>query len=186
MQEELYIRVKQALTWLKRNKGILQKDIADKMGMQETSFTRGLARVKEKDDESFVISLHSAVKEFISLDYLLHGIGELVVNNESIQSTDSNMSLPDYSSLFNAAIAAKDETITSYQQQLSSKDELIQTLRNQLSDKDSIIEAKDNHIATLKRRITELHNELTKRLGQDISGYPFPIGVSEDKKSAKK
>ena len=43
MQDELYIRVRQALTWLKRNKGVLQKDVADKMGMAEASFTRGLA-----------------------------------------------------------------------------------------------------------------------------------------------
>ena len=77
MQDELYIRVKQALTWLKRNKGILQKDIADKMGIAEASFTRALARIKEKQDEDFVISFHSAVSNYISLDYLLHGEGTL-------------------------------------------------------------------------------------------------------------
>ena len=48
MKDGLYIRVKQALTWLKRNQGILQKDIADKMGMAEASFTRALARVKKR------------------------------------------------------------------------------------------------------------------------------------------
>ena len=62
--DELYIRVKQALTWLKR-KAILQKDIAKKMGMAEASFTRALARIKEKNDEDFVIAFHSAVKDFI-------------------------------------------------------------------------------------------------------------------------
>ena len=35
MQDELYIRVKQALTWLKRNKGILQKDIAKHLNNKE-------------------------------------------------------------------------------------------------------------------------------------------------------
>ena len=86
MQDELYVRVKQALTWLKRNKGILQKDIADSMGMAEASFTRGLARIKEKRDEDFVIKFHSAVSEHISLDYLLNGIGDLVVTCASVHS----------------------------------------------------------------------------------------------------
>ena len=88
MQDELYIRVKQALTWLKRNKGILQKDIADKMGMTETSFTRALARIKEKNDEDFVIAFHSAVKDYISLDYLLYGTGDLLVANRQQQITN--------------------------------------------------------------------------------------------------
>lgn len=66
MRGELYIRVKQALAWLKRNQGILQKDVADKMGMAEASFTRALSRIKEKNDEDFVVSFHSAVGEFVS------------------------------------------------------------------------------------------------------------------------
>ena len=88
MQDELYIRVKQALTWLKRNKGILQKDIADKMGMAETSFTRALARIKEKNNEDFVIAFHSAVKDYISLDYLLYGTGDLLATNRQQQITN--------------------------------------------------------------------------------------------------
>lgn len=85
--DELYIRVKQALTWLKR-KGILQKDIAKEMGMAEASFTRALARIKEKNDEDFVIAFHSSVKDFISLNYLLHGTGNLLVRNRQQQITD--------------------------------------------------------------------------------------------------
>ena len=83
MQDELYVRVKQALTWLKRNQGILQKDIADKMGMAEASFTRALARIKEKKDIDFVISFHSAVSEYVSLDYLLYGNGNLVSDSRN-------------------------------------------------------------------------------------------------------
>ena len=36
----MYIRVKQALNYLKRNDNIMQKDLAEKMGMAESSFTR--------------------------------------------------------------------------------------------------------------------------------------------------
>lgn len=88
MQDELYIRVKQALTWLKRNKGILQKDIADNMGMAEASFTRALSRIKEKYDEDFVIAFHSAVSDYISLEYLLYGKGDLLANNRQQQITE--------------------------------------------------------------------------------------------------
>jgi hydroxyethylthiazole kinase-like sugar kinase family protein len=109
MKDGLYIRVKQALTWLKRNQGILQKDIADKMGMAEASFTRALARVKEKNDEDFVISFHSAVSEYISLEYLLEGKGELVCDNTKDAATNSftepTPRIPDMSSVFNSALA---------------------------------------------------------------------------------
>ena len=88
MQDELYIRVKQALTWLKRNKGILQKDVAERMGMAEASFTRALARIKEKNDEDFVIAFHSSVSEYISLDYLLKGKGSLLVINRQQKIDD--------------------------------------------------------------------------------------------------
>ena len=81
-ETKLYVRVKQALNWLKRNKGILQKDIADKIGMAESSFTRALARCKETEDNDFVILFHSAVNKYISLDYLLTGEGELTIQTD--------------------------------------------------------------------------------------------------------
>lgn len=80
----MYIRVKQALNYLKRNDNIMQKDLAEKMGMAESSFTRAMARLKEKEDDSFVIKLQSVASN-LSLDYLLTGEGSLLqLNKEAV------------------------------------------------------------------------------------------------------
>lgn len=178
MQEELYIRVKQALTWLKRNKGILQKDIAEKMGMAEASFTRALARIKEKNDEDFVISFHSAVEKYISLDYLLTGKGKLLRMDQAIDNLEhetretqkvidgfdshTRQETPqaiDYSFLIEKAV----EKATAY------ADKTISVLERR-------IEEKDKYIAVLERRISELEAQD----GQEIlRKHPFPVAVAD-------
>jgi DNA-binding MarR family transcriptional regulator len=172
MKDGLYIRVKQALTWLKRNQGILQKDIADKMGMAEASFTRALARVKEKNDEDFVISFHSAVSEYISLEYLLEGEGELVCDNTKDAATNSftepTPRIPDMSSVFNSALAKADETIETLKT-------LNDALQRTVADKEEIIKARDAEIINLKRQLAAATNG-------DLSRYPFTMGVAEDNK----
>lgn len=179
MQDGLYIRVKQAIAWLKRNQGILQKDIADKMGMAEASFTRALARIKEKNDEDFVISFHSAVSDFISLDYLLHGFGSLVTKDGEVSSrsmTVTNQQLPDMSSVFNAALAAKDDAIESLKRELRTKDEIIQAFRDRLADKDQII-------AEQKARLIDYRRIIDSRVS--LSDYPFPVGAADGDKRAR-
>ena len=171
MKDELYVRVKQALTWLKRNQGILQKDIADRMGMAEASFTRALARIKEKNDEDFVISFHSAVSDFISLDYLLHGVGSLVTEDEKASSrsmTVTNQQMPDMSSVFNSALAAKDEAIAALKSRISD-------LERTIADKEEIIKAREARIVALER-------QLASASMSDIERYPFTIGAAEDNK----
>ena len=69
----VYIRMKQAVTWLKQNKNLLQKDIADKMGMSEVAFSNGMKRIQQKFDEDFIIKFHQATEEIFSLDWLLNG-----------------------------------------------------------------------------------------------------------------
>lgn len=174
MQDGLYIRVKQAIAWLKRNQGILQKDIADRMGMAEASFTRALARIKEKNDEDFVISFHSAVSDFISLEYLLHGVGSLVTEDEKVSSrlmTVTNQQLPDMSSVFNSALAAKDEAIAALKSRISD-------LERTIADKEEIIKARE-------ARIIEMERQLAAATTSDLSRYPFTIGAAEDNKRAK-
>ena len=157
MEEGLYIRVKQALTWLKRNKSLLQKDIADSMGMADASFTRGIMRLKEKRDEDFVIKFHSVVSEYISLDYLLNGTGELVANKNKEVRPNQESHL-DNSSLVNAALSAKDETIASLHREIKTKDDLILALKN---------------------RIEDLESRIAKHNQKEISDYPFEMGVAE-------
>ena len=171
MQDELYIRVRQALTWLKRNKGVLQKDVADKMGMAEASFTRGLARIKERRDEDFVIKFHSVVGEYISLEYLLNGTGELVADNNAAKPAELAAGIPDMSSVFNAALAAKDETIASLHRELKTKDDLVESLRSQIA-------AKDDHIVTLKEQLVHLRLVVDEH-GLSKTVFPFGAGAAE-------
>ena len=67
-----YIRIKQAVDHLKREKKILQKDIATRMGITEVSFSRAMDRLKSKNDDDFVIKFQSATKIF-TLEWLLYG-----------------------------------------------------------------------------------------------------------------
>ena len=166
-EAKMYIRVKQALNWLKRNRGILQKDIAAKMGIAEASFTRALARIKENNDEDFVILFHAAVNEFISLDYLLNGEGELTIQTyqafdkmereiKDVQKTIDGFDAPrqqiDQSSLVNAALAAKDETIASQRETIES----------------------------LKRENALLRQQLSKYQGEEVLiKFPFTPGVAD-------
>ena len=86
--------------------------------------------------------------------------------------------IPDMSSVFNAAIAAKDDAIESLKREAASKDDLIADLRARIIEK-------DDHIATLKARIAELHQLVAIQKNTDLGTYPFPVGVADDKKQRK-
>ena len=160
MRGELYIRVKQALAWLKRNQGILQKDVADKMGMAEASFTRALSRIKEKNDEDFVVSFHSAVGEFISLDYLLTGNGTMLATKSESQS-----------------IQIEDEP--NPQQSSSYIDKLIASLENQIKAKEDQLADKDRIIKLLEQKIEVLEAMQHIDSSNPLKDYPFTPGVAD-------
>lgn len=86
--------------------------------------------------------------------------------------------IPDMSSVFNAAIAAKDDAIESLKREAASKEDLIADLRARIIEK-------DDHIATLKGRIAELQQLLAIQKNTDLGTYPFPVGVADDKKQRK-
>ena len=75
----------------------------------------------------------------------------------------------DQSSLVNAALAAKDETIAALRSQLAD-------LRMQLVDKQNVIDVKDQLIDNLKMQINNMMSEMQIR---GISTYPFEMCVSE-------
>lgn len=85
----IYMRMKQSITWMKHNKKMLQKDIAEKMGMTDVSFSRGMDRIKHKLDEDFIISFHQATGGVFSLDWLMKGTGDMFgKQNAASPSTD--------------------------------------------------------------------------------------------------
>jgi transcriptional regulator with XRE-family HTH domain len=107
------------------------------------------------------------------LEYLLTGKGSLLTIEEEVHNEDIekivNPQPIDQSSLVNAALAAKDETIAALRSQLAD-------LRMQLVDKQNVIEAKDQLIDSLKMQINNMMSEMQLR---GISTYPFEMGVAE-------
>jgi peptidoglycan hydrolase CwlO-like protein len=104
---------------------------------------------------------------------------------EYLAANKSQLPLPDYTSLLNAALSAKDETIASYQKQLQvtekrleDKDSTVETLRAQIADK-------DDHIATLKARVAELRRIIDANNLMDAA-YPFPVGAADGDKKRKR
>ena len=125
-------------------------------------------------------SICKAFPGVFDLDYLLTGKGSLLTIGEEVKNEDiKKMANPqpiDQSSLVNAAIAAKDETIAALRSQLAD-------LRMQLVDKQNVIDAKDQLIDSLKMQINNMMSEMQLR---GISTYPFEMGVAEKYSSPNK
>jgi transcriptional regulator with XRE-family HTH domain len=95
-----------------------------------------------------------------NLDYLLNGEGDLLTveedaRNDAIRET---FGMIDQSSMMNALIAAKDETIASLHRELDAKNETI---------------------ALQRSRIADLERQLAAARMSDIDNYPFSIGAAE-------
>ena len=103
-----------------------------------------------------------AYRGVFNLDYLLTGKGELLTVEEDVCAEDFNKmsSTLDQSSLINAALAAKDETI-------KAKEEIILSLRREIAAKDMLIESLRQQLATSNIQ---------------AGNYPFSPGVAEDMK----
>lgn len=106
MQElsPLSIRLKQSIDWLKRNKGMLQRDIAERMGITPVSLSRAIARISQKFDADFIISFNEATGNYFSLKWLLEGEGEMLCTKQSHQENvkgvePTNVSREDFSAL---------------------------------------------------------------------------------------
>lgn len=190
----MYLRLKQAVDWLKFNRHMMKQDIAAKMKMTGVSFSRGLARCKERNDEDFVIRFHQATDEVFSLEWLLHGTGEKF-------TADSKKAEPiptapiyaiDPASEHNATISAYVQLANRLTDDLKSKE---QEMSDRLADKDTIIAEKQSRIADLEQtiadkdaiirardaRILELERRIAQSNADDLSRYHFPIGAAEDK-----
>ena len=105
-----------------------------------------------------------------NLDYLLNGKGQLLtIDKDKEKEIQNPLGGIDHSSLMNAALSAKDETIASLQREMRTKDELIESLRAQ-------IEEKNDHITTLKDRLVEYRKIIDSHNGFD---FPYPFRASE-------
>ena len=167
----LYMRMKQAVQWLKQNKNMLQKDIASKMGMSEVAFSNGMKRIQMKWDEDFIIKFHQATDEVFSLDWLLNGTGDKFVEKSKPQEPQPATPTLDTSSYLNALLAKTDETIAAMKRELATKDELIAAKDDRIADLTKLAEERLHRIAELRRIIDA--NSLS------IAGFPFTPGVAD-------
>ena len=120
-------------------------------------------------------SICKAFPGVFDLEYLLTGKGSLLTIEEEVHNEDLeklyNPHPIDQSSLVNALLASKDETIDSLKSRIAD-------LQRTIADKEEIIKAREAHIAELER-------QLAAAATSDISRYPFNIGAAEENKTVK-
>ena len=150
--------------------------LVEMTGISSTTFTSiKLNRVNEVDVETFR-KLNAAFDNRYNVLWF-QGDSPYMMMKEYLAANKSQLPLPDYTSLLNAALAAKDETIEAYQKRLEDKDATIESLRAQIA-------GKDDHIATLKARVAELRRIIDANNLMDAA-YPFPVGAADRDKKRK-
>ena len=117
-------------------------------------------------------SICKAFPGVFDLDYLLTGEGSLLTTEEEVHNEELeklyNPQPIDQSSLVNALLAAKDETIDSLKSRIAD-------LQRTIADKEEIIKARE-------ARISELERQLAAAATSDLSRYPFTIGAADEPK----
>ena len=137
-----------------------QTDFADALKYNRTYISAAMNGNEKNLTDKLFTNICEAYPGVFNLDYLLTGKGSLLSTDEEIHNEDTEKMFDqqsiDHSSLVNAALAAKDETI--------------KTLEGRLRDKDRIIQLLENELRGLK---------LDAEMQRSMSGYPMSNLVSE-------
>ena len=166
LRNEIFAHV---LDWLIQNNKVEdQKDLALKTGISQNTVSRIMTGKVEPSDDT-LRKLNATFGNIFNMQYLR---GESIVMliedvtyykshpgelNKLINGEGDNKI--DQSSLVNAALAAKDETIAALREQIQAKDELIAALRQQLD--------------TIQQQV---HASKDEELFKD---FPFPKGIAD-------
>ena len=149
-----------ALDWLVAHQKVDgQKSLAKVLGISENTISRIMTGKVEPSDDT----LRKLSDKFGFNMAWLRGSDPSHMFPEDIPLSEHHQ--VDQSSLINAALAAKDETIAA--------------LREQIKAKDMVIHTKDELIESLRQQITLLN------ANTDLRKYPFEIGVAESKESPR-
>ena len=122
-------RFEKAYNYLKFQ-GIIKKqdDVAKTMGATRANVSLALNGNPAVLTDNFLMRFAKAYPGMFNFDWLLSGDGEMLTVNQSEPAKESSdVHYIDNSSMLNALLAAKDETIAAMQNQLATKDEIIQT-----------------------------------------------------------
>ena len=145
---------------------------AEALGYGRTSLSAAFSGKENYLTDSLFQGICQKWDGVFNLDYLLKGQGSLLLSGAKVPTIPQTAAdnLPDsrkesdvnQSSLINALIAAKDETIAAMQDQLAAKEEIIQ--------------AKDELIAALRAQLAAMNYE--KEIDK-LGGYPRDRMASE-------
>ena len=175
-----------AVDYLFREKKVgSQKELAEKIGITEPSLSRVMNggrivsdKTLHKMNEAFggIFNMayfrgedpHCMLIEDLAY-YQQHPEERLVFERSQQHSSERpHEQFIDVSSVFNSALAAKDEAIAALKSRISD-------LERTIADKEEIIKARD-------ARIKELERQLAAATTGDLSRYPFNFGAAEDNK----
>ena len=140
-----------------------QTDFADALKYNRTYISAAMNGNEKNLTDKLFTNICEAYPGVFNLDYLLTGKGSLLSTDEEIHNENTEKMFDqqsiDHSSLVNAALAAKDETI--------------RALECSFRDKDRIIQLLENEVRGLK---------LDAEMQRSISGYPDMMSnlVSEE------
>lgn len=177
---------KQMLDWIYANtEAHNQADVARKSGLFEATISRALNGKIKRVKQETLRKVNSAFGNVFNPAWLRGDSDIMLVadlaednNNDffktvpsvSPSSTDS----PTTSSLINATLAAKDETIMSLKRELSTKDDLIAALREQITDHNQLMRATRQQADDLTKKYSDLlqaHNTLLHRINVNIEHF---------------
>lgn len=160
-----------------------QTELAKLMDVSGDTITNIMHYYNEVSEDT-ISKLQKATGGIFNIHFL-RGESDVMLAQDAAKPAPAQI---DQSSLMNAAIAAKDETIESLKREIRenketakvrilAKDETIAALREQL-------DAKNTLIKSLQQQVENLQGQLAR---QHYSGYPYPTGVAEDagKRTAK-
>lgn len=172
-----------AIQWLIDNELVAsQKDFANGIGCTPVTISRIKRGIVQRPDETTIRKFIAAFGHIINPDYLM-GDSDIMLTADAQQKNPpssgsvsgdtiatTNPTPPDYSSLVNAAIAAKDETIMSLKRELTAKDEAIAT-------KDTLIKTIHQQVEDLRMQVAELRLQAASQKG--VYGGVAQWGVAE-------
>lgn len=165
-------RLKEVYAHLRAHHGIhTQLELAEVIHVTRPALSSAMNGNEAYLTKNLFQKICAAFPGVFDLDYLLTGNGSLLSNDKADHEEIKTSNVLDQSSLVNAAIAAKDETIINLK-------ERIKELQRTIDDKVEIIKARDALIITLER-------QLAAATTGDISHYPFTVGAAEYQDKSK-
>lgn len=178
-------RVNAAFNFL-REHGYLhtQKDMAEAIGSTPPNISRMLAGDAKVLTDNICVRIQRAYP-IISANWLIHGDGDMLIMDNN---TERQMMMPDPSSVTNAIIASKDETIAEKDARieaikatiaekdarLADKDAMILNLQGQLRDKDATISDREATIVDLRHQLSAYQSK------DMLEKYPFQMGAADE------